>query len=98
VAGVYYDCALNLSCGATAPVPTLMGRVMAHEIGHILLGPGAHSRTGIMRAFWADRELSTAASQEMIFTTDQSRRMKSRLAEQAQTEQARARVADFGRQ
>jgi hypothetical protein len=30
-----------------------------------------------MRGFWADRELNTAASQELVFTAEQSRRMKS---------------------
>jgi len=97
VAGVYYDRVTSLSGGATASVPTLMGRVMAHEIGHILLGPGAHSRTGIMRAFWADRELSTAASREMAFTAEQSRRMKSRLAQQARTERPLAKAVEPGR-
>jgi hypothetical protein len=98
VAGVYFDRVWSLSGGATAPMPTLLGRVMAHEIGHLLLGPHAHSRTGIMRAFWVDHELSTAATQELVFTAEQSRRMKTRLAEQAQASQAHAKVAGLGRQ
>jgi hypothetical protein len=97
VAGVYYDRVRSLSGAATAPVPTLLGRVMAHEIGHILLGPQAHSRTGIMRAYWTDHELSSAASQEMVFTAEQSHRMKSRIAEQAQAGLARANTTELGR-
>jgi hypothetical protein len=30
--------------------PVVLGRVMAHEIGHLLLPAGSHSRQGIMRA------------------------------------------------
>jgi hypothetical protein len=31
------------------PIPILLGRVLAHEVGHILIGSNSHSRTGIMR-------------------------------------------------
>ena len=78
-------------------MPALLGRVMAHEIGHILLGTHAHSRTGIMRAVWTDHELSTAASQELVLTALQSCRMKSRLTEQTQTWQAQAKPVELGR-
>jgi hypothetical protein len=70
---------------------------MAHEIGHLLLGENSHSRTGIMRASWSDYELSMEGRHEMSFTAEQSRRMKSRLAERAKAWQAQAKVADLGR-
>jgi hypothetical protein len=97
VAGVYNYRVLSLSGGVTAPVPTLLGRVMAQELGHLLLGPHTHSRTGIMRAFWVDHELSTATRQELVFTAQQSRRMKSRLAEQASAGQAQGKAVELGR-
>lgn len=34
------------------PVGTLVGRVAAHEIGHLLLGSSAHTRDGLMRGAW----------------------------------------------
>jgi hypothetical protein len=37
---------------------TLLGRVMAHEIGHLLLGTGYHGEAGVMRAEWPDALLS----------------------------------------
>ena len=37
---------------------TLLGRVMAHEIGHLLLGSGYHGATGLMRAQWRDESLA----------------------------------------
>ena len=33
---------------------TLLGRVMAHEVGHLLLGNGYHGVSGLMRADWTD--------------------------------------------
>ena len=33
---------------------TLIGRVMAHEIGHLLLGIDYHGSAGLMRAGWPD--------------------------------------------
>jgi hypothetical protein len=96
-AGVFYDRVRTLASGDTAPLAALLGRVMAHEIGHLLLGANSHSRTGIMRAFWADRDLSLAAGPELLFTAEQSRRMKARLAEQAQAVQAQAKAVEPGR-
>lgn len=37
-----------------------LGRVIAHEIGHVLLGPPHHDRTGLMRAVLPANELSEA--------------------------------------
>jgi hypothetical protein len=33
-------------------LPLLIGRVAAHEIGHLLIGTRTHSRDGLMRAAW----------------------------------------------
>jgi hypothetical protein len=71
---------------------------MAHEIGHMFLGTNSHSSTGIMRANWSEREFGPDAGPELLFTAEQSRRMKSRLTEHAQTWQAQAKGADLNRQ
>ena len=36
----------------------LLGRVMAHEVGHLLLGSGYPAEAGVMRADWPDALLS----------------------------------------
>ena len=36
----------------------LLGRVMAHEVGHLLLGSGYHGEAGVMRAEWPDAQLN----------------------------------------
>jgi hypothetical protein len=35
----------------------LLGRVMAHEVGHLLLGVSYHGDAGVMRAEWPDAHL-----------------------------------------
>ena len=40
---------------------TLLGRVMAHEVGHLLLGTDYHGDSGVMRAEWPDAMLSRSA-------------------------------------
>jgi hypothetical protein len=37
---------------------TLLGRVITHEVGHLLLGNGYHGETGVMRAEWPDALLN----------------------------------------
>ena len=41
---------------------TLLGLVMAHEVGHLLLGSGYHGEAGLMRAGWPDALLARAAA------------------------------------
>jgi hypothetical protein len=48
----------------------ILAAVMAHEIGHLLLG-GDHSPTGIMRAKWDREMLKLAARRQLQFTPEQ---------------------------
>jgi hypothetical protein len=45
----------------------LLGRALAHEIGHLLLRAPGHSRTGLMRAVWTDAELMLNRSDDWLF-------------------------------
>ena len=56
---------------------TLLGRVMAHEIGHLLLGSGYHGATGLMRAQWRDESL--AREGEWSFSIAEAARMQAAL-------------------
>ncbi len=53
----------------------LLGVIMAHEIGHVLLGAG-HSRDGIMRANANDSQLMKASRGQLLFTPDQAERVR----------------------
>ena len=56
LAEVYYEAALQFASQRDVEPGVLLGCVMAHELGHLLLGPG-HTRHGIMRPAWNSLEL-----------------------------------------
>jgi len=53
LATVYVDRVAGLAAASRVDLPTLLGRAIAHEIGHLLLGTAAHARAGVMRAVWS---------------------------------------------
>ena len=54
---------------------TLLGRVMAHEIGHLLLGIDYHGAAGVMRADWPD-ELLQRNTDDWRFSMLEAERMQ----------------------
>jgi hypothetical protein len=57
--------------GTEYAIPVILGCVIAHEIGHLLLGPGAHG-SGIMQAKWGRGDLTRALKGQLAFTTAQA--------------------------
>lgn len=53
LATVYVDRVAAMARSAGIDAGTLLGRVAAHEIGHLLLGTVSHRPTGLMRAEWS---------------------------------------------
>lgn len=46
----------------------ILGNVIAHEFGHLLLGDNAHSNWGLMRARWSPEQLRAADRGELSFS------------------------------
>jgi hypothetical protein len=61
-------------------VATLLGRVMAHEVGHLVLGSNEHGRTGLMRATWKLDATVAQRTPEWRFSKEDSARILSRVA------------------
>ena len=55
---IFYDRVLALRTRQTF-MPLMLGRVMAHEIAHLLLPEQAHTDLGLMRAHWTADDLRT---------------------------------------
>ncbi len=53
---VYYDRVKDVLQSRLAPDGFVLGHVMAHEIGHVLLKMHNHSTTGLMKAHWTDHD------------------------------------------
>jgi hypothetical protein len=68
LATVYVDRVADLAAAARVDVPTLLGRTIAHEIGHLLLGTAAHANVGVMRASWSPDALRHSTAGDWRFT------------------------------
>jgi hypothetical protein len=75
---VFYPLIDDLCRDFEANRSLVLGDVMAHEIGHLLLGH-AHSLAGIMRPKWRSQELEQVAHGTLLFTADQARIIRARL-------------------
>jgi hypothetical protein len=64
---------------AAVDVRTLLGRVIAHEIGHLLLGTGAHAERGLMRAHWSRAMLQHSSADDWRFTPPEVASMQTGL-------------------
>jgi len=76
---VFYDRAADLQVAWKVSLTDILGTVMAHELGHLLLGSNSHAPTGVMRARWQSEELSRAARGSLLFMAEQSERMRAKL-------------------
>jgi hypothetical protein len=64
----------------------LLGRVMAHEIGHLLLGTTSHGHRGLMRARWLTTELQRNEPLDWMFSGKEGDSMRRHLLARAATD------------
>ena len=76
---IFYDRVQQAHREWGADVPTLLGTVEAHELGHLLLGLHAHSCAGIMAAVWKEEALRNLGMGSLQFSGDQADRMRARI-------------------
>jgi hypothetical protein len=95
VASVFYHRAVELEAGKLGARAEILGGILAHEIGHLLLAENSHSGTGVLRALWGDQDLRMIACGRLWFTPEQAARMVSLVTERAHAAQS---VAEFRQQ
>ena len=78
-ADIYHGNFALLGSGASLSDAEILGHVIAHEVGHLLLGPNSHSAVGVMRARWDREELEQASRGSLRFTPTQAAMMRERL-------------------
>jgi hypothetical protein len=69
----------TVAARTSAPMPTLLGRTIAHEIGHLLLRSGEHPRMGLMRALWSSDELRGVKPAHWEFSSREAALMRQTL-------------------
>lgn len=70
---------------ASAALAILLGRAIAHEIGHLLLGSPEHPRLGLMRAVWSHDELRGARPAHWGFSSREGSQMRETLRKLTRT-------------
>jgi len=78
LAGAYYPAAVQLARRDRNDCDTyqILGAAIAHEVGHLLLGPNAHSSLGVMQAVWNPAQVKQITTGALNFTPDQSQRLQ----------------------
>jgi hypothetical protein len=79
LATVFADRVHSLAASSHADEGELLGRAMAHEIGHLLLGTHDHTRAGLMRGTWTSTELARNRPLDWRLSNDDSAHLRQAL-------------------
>lgn len=71
-ATVFVDRIDWLARRAQYPRAPVLGRAIAHEIGHLILRSNAHTESGLMREVWTAEQLVRNRREDWTFSHDQS--------------------------
>jgi hypothetical protein len=66
----------------------ILGDLITHELGHLLLGSGSHSSSGIMHVPWHLRELEIISQGLMVFMPQETERMRTNIRARAARKRA----------
>ena len=76
MATVFVDRVSRLAHNARADRSTILGRAIAHEIGHLILASNAHADSGIMRETWTAQQLTSSRPEDWLFLPGQSEQLR----------------------
>ena len=89
-ATVYVDRVDWLARRAQYARAPLLGRAIAHEIGHLLLRSNAHTESGLMREVWTVEQVVRNRREDWTFSADQNGDLRNaRLAGMSNAKKAR---------
>jgi hypothetical protein len=75
IATVYYDVVERVARRTGLNARELLGRAMAHEIGHLLLRAPGHASSGLMRPLWRDEDLTQNRPGDWTFSEAERRQV-----------------------
>ena len=71
LATIFPDRVRAIALRAGVPYSAVLGRALAHEIGHLWLGTTNHSPHGLMRPRWSPTVLRARAAEDWAFSADE---------------------------
>jgi len=69
----------TVAANAMVDPSIVLGRAVAHELGHLLMGTAEHSPQGLMRELWSQLELRQNKAADWCFLADQVAIMRNGL-------------------
>jgi hypothetical protein len=93
---VYVDRVDWLAAQARADRGTVLGRALAHELSHLLLGSNDHTTAGLLRETWTAEELVRNRPEDWQLTPAQRLSARARLAK-ASVSRTASRTAKSGK-
>jgi hypothetical protein len=82
----------SMATAAAFDPGVLLGRTIAHELGHLLMGTTEHSTRGLMRAHWDVFELERDLPQDWVLSRGEGTRMRRGLVARARRPRVPATV------
>jgi hypothetical protein len=82
-ATIYVNRVERLASGTGISADVLLGRALAHELGHLLLGSSEHANAGLMQAVWTLDVLTRNQASDWWFTEGDARAMRSAVRQRA---------------
>ena len=79
LATIYVDRVEWLAAASGQDLATLLGRAIAHELGHLLLATTTHSTRGLMRPVWSREELRLGRPADWAFSAPDVAAIHARL-------------------
>jgi hypothetical protein len=67
LATIFMDRIRSVAQRTSVAIDRLLGRAIAHEVGHLLLATNTHSGSGLMREIWTDAELAVDRGADWLF-------------------------------
>jgi hypothetical protein len=93
LASVYYDYRARFD-ERTLGLHMILGGVIAHEVGHLLLGRGRHSKQGVMQRDWDSRKFDAARLRDLSFSEEESGNIRIEVRRRNAALAARRPLAD----
>lgn len=79
LATLYADRIVAAATNSGVEIGVVLGRAVAHEVGHLLLGRRDHATAGLMRAHWTAGELRQGARRDWRFSDAEMDEIRSGL-------------------
>jgi hypothetical protein len=90
LATVFADRVEHAARDAAVDRHLVLGRAIAHEIGHLLLNHSRHARHGLMRAFWTRDQFRRNRPDEWTFHAGDAKAMRRGLVQRTAPQLAQA--------